>query len=156
MSWRILPAIAALAAAIARPFKRKAKKALRSYETAPPPEVAAKGAPSLHGIGKASAALRRRRRRRIFHRFSRLLAHKPIGWGAVGDPGKVWRVGLMMFCARWDKRADESTTVRLGRRGQKRAARLVRKREVRIMRKAKRDLAAVDVAQLRRALEASS
>lgn len=150
-SFRILPALAALAAAIAKPFRRKPKPTV--YETAlvdhPSRGHVGTRAPSLRGIGKASRQLRRARRRHILGSFTRLLAHKPMG---VGPEASAWRAIMAKYAAHWQERAASSRTVRLGRRAQKRSARLYRRREVAIMRRAKREARALDVGNLLRVL----
>lgn len=44
--------------------------------------------------------IRRAKRAVLNESFTRLLAHKPIGWGAVGEPGKRWRRSMDAWIAR--------------------------------------------------------
>jgi len=122
VSFRIIPALAALAATVKGWFRRKTKKTV--LQLLAPKETAQTRGPSLRGNGKASRALRKARRRRILSSFTRFIARKPIGWGAVEGPGVQWRKGLAQWQALFDERSSGSTTVRLGRRAQKRSARL--------------------------------
>lgn len=134
MKLRVPPALAALAAAVAKPFRRSkddavTKVAGKTYET-PLRDLPSRGhaGPSLYGTGKASARLRRARRRVISLSFTRLLAHKPIGIEAAGVLGAEWRKELAGFQRRWD--AAGKDTFRAGRRAAKRAARLAYRRKV--------------------------
>lgn len=137
MKLRILPALAALVAAITRPFRRK-PKAPKVYQSPSLPTRDRPVGPSLKGNGKVSRAMRKARRQNIARSFTRLIAHRPMAVGLVDERGAAWRKVMDAFVARWD--AQGKKPVRLGRRGQKRSARLARKREVRELKKVKKAL----------------
>lgn len=148
----VLAKLGALLAAIAKPFRRKSKPSRTLLQTLQPKNKEPERKVSLRGIGKAARALRKQRRRHIKGSFLRLLQAKPMGAGRVDARGAVWRQLFESFRASWERAERGGGTVRLGRRAQKRSRRLARLLEVRVMKRAKRELRDVDVLRMTAAL----
>lgn len=154
MKLGILPKLAALAAAIAKPFRRKPK--VKTYEAAAPVDKDAPRPPSLKGTGKASRALRKARRLQMRKSFSRLLAHKPMPAVVARVLAKdeaerteadarvlaaaiAWQEAYDRHVKYMDIASREGGTVRKGSRAAKRTARLNYRLKVRAWKKAHRE-----------------
>jgi hypothetical protein len=96
--------------------------------------------------GKKSSARRRLRRQVIARSFTRFLAHRPIGYAALGPQGAAWRKGLAGWHAGWAKAFAAGSTYRNSDKVRLKFGRALRRRELAKMSATRRALRQTGVA----------